>query len=159
MKFMIIFTSSMLSNMFFTINHPIALVMMVLTQTSILCMLIFMMTSTAWFSFMLFLIMMGGIMVLFIYIASLASNEKFHFKYKTAMLLLMPMIIVMFIMLVLYNSQDYLFNYIEFKTLIYLIYSHYILYPTLISMLYLLLTLIITVDLVKLYEAPIRSLT
>lgn len=38
--------------------------------------------KTFWFSYVLFLIFLGGILVLFIYVTSLASNEIFSFSTK-----------------------------------------------------------------------------
>jgi len=39
-------------------------------------------SKTFWFSYVLFLIFLGGILVLFIYVTSLASNEIFTFSIK-----------------------------------------------------------------------------
>jgi NADH-ubiquinone oxidoreductase chain 6 len=38
------------------------------------------MARNFWFSYILFLVFLGGVLVLFIYITRLASNEKFIFS-------------------------------------------------------------------------------
>nr|YP_009236649.1 NADH dehydrogenase subunit 6 [Acraea egina]AMJ17113.1 NADH dehydrogenase subunit 6 [Acraea egina] len=63
--------------MFFT-NHPLAMGILILIQTLLLCILSGMMINTYWFSYILFLIFLGGLLVLFIYVSSIASNEMFN---------------------------------------------------------------------------------
>nr|YP_009236701.1 NADH dehydrogenase subunit 6 [Telchinia pharsalus]AMJ17165.1 NADH dehydrogenase subunit 6 [Telchinia pharsalus] len=63
--------------MFFT-NHPMAMGMMILMQTLFVCALSGMLINTYWFSYILFLIFLGGLLVLFIYVSSIASNELFQ---------------------------------------------------------------------------------
>ena len=100
---------------------------------------------------------MGGLIVLFIYITRLASNEKFFFNFK--IIYLSPLLLITLAFAIKFKIFQFpLVEEINFKIFIYLIYTSYFIKLTIIIILYLLVTLIFTVNIVKLYEAPIRSL-
>nr|QNV11699.1 NADH dehydrogenase subunit 6 [Rhamphomyia barbata] len=65
------------SFIFMQMNHPLAMGLMLLMQTFLICLITGLMTKSFWFSYILFLIFLGGMLVLFIYVTSLASNEMF----------------------------------------------------------------------------------
>nr|AML26156.1 NADH dehydrogenase subunit 6 [Scolytinae sp. BMNH 1274282] len=67
----------MLSSMFMFMNHPLAMGGILLIQTMIMSMMSGMLFTNFWFSYILFLIMVGGMLVMFMYMTSIASNEKF----------------------------------------------------------------------------------
>lgn len=48
-------------------------------QALVICFVTGFVLSVSWFSYMLFLIFLGAVIVLFIYVASLASNELFQY--------------------------------------------------------------------------------
>nr|YP_009236870.1 NADH dehydrogenase subunit 6 [Telchinia kalinzu]AMJ17334.1 NADH dehydrogenase subunit 6 [Telchinia kalinzu] len=73
--------------MFFT-NHPLAMGLMILMQTLLMCTLSGMLINTYWFSYILFLIFLGGLLVLFIYVSSIASNELFKISLVNKILVL-----------------------------------------------------------------------
>nr|URX53212.1 NADH dehydrogenase subunit 6 [Cryptotermes rotundiceps] len=78
-------TASMLSGMMFTqMNHPLAMGMMLLLQTMMTCLISGLMHKSFWFQYILFMVFIGGMLVLFIYVASLASNEMFSLSTKMA---------------------------------------------------------------------------
>lgn len=87
--------------LFTQIKHPISIGLILLTQTFFICLITGSLIKTFWFSYVLFLIFIGGILVLFIYITSLASNEIFNFSTKTFLiitfLLLTTILIIFFI--------------------------------------------------------------
>jgi len=60
-----------------SINHPIMLMLAILAQVTLSAVTLYLTNPTSWASLILFLIYVGGLIVLFIYITSLASNEKF----------------------------------------------------------------------------------
>nr|YP_010040767.1 NADH dehydrogenase subunit 6 [Syrphus ribesii]QOZ40945.1 NADH dehydrogenase subunit 6 [Syrphus ribesii] len=162
----------MLAFMFMQMNHPLSMGMMLLIQTVMICCISGLMTKTFWFSYILFLIFIGGMLVLFIYVTSLASNEMFNFSMKMFILLfinlfiLTILIIFMDKMILMFNSLNnemtsisFINNYIMENTLnLNKLYN----YPTnMINILlinYLLITLIATVKITKLFYGPIRSM-
>nr|YP_009681598.1 NADH dehydrogenase subunit 6 [Dicyrtomina saundersi]QDO72019.1 NADH dehydrogenase subunit 6 [Dicyrtomina saundersi] len=83
----------LLSMIFVNLNHPMLLMVNIIMQTIFICLLVWMINNTSWFSYILFLIFLGGLMVLFIYICSLASNE--NFKVKINLKFIIPTIILM----------------------------------------------------------------
>nr|AML26693.1 NADH dehydrogenase subunit 6 [Elateroidea sp. BMNH 1274729] len=76
-----------LSFIFILSSHPMSMGFTLLVQTLLMALVTGLMTINFWFSYILFLIMVGGLMVLFIYMTSIASNEKF----KTSKLMISSM--------------------------------------------------------------------
>nr|YP_009513837.1 NADH dehydrogenase subunit 6 [Pseudoniphargus stocki]AXH38228.1 NADH dehydrogenase subunit 6 [Pseudoniphargus stocki] len=67
-----------LSMMFLVQSPPLLLSLVIILQTIILASIISMYTMTSWFSFMLLMIYLSGMMIVFIYVSSMASNELFQ---------------------------------------------------------------------------------
>lgn len=85
---------------------------MLLIQTFFICLIAGNYNESFWFSYVLFLIFLGGILVLFIYVTSLASNEIFTISIK---ILLISFIILRFMILIIIcldNSfiQSFIYN-------------------------------------------------
>lgn len=66
-----------LSIIIYFLIHPLSIGMLILTQTLLICLLSGIIIKTYWFSYILFLTFLGGLLVLFIYVSSIASNEIF----------------------------------------------------------------------------------
>jgi len=169
----------LLSNrfIFLTIKHPLSIGLALITQTLFLSLLTGIYTPIFWFSYSLFLIFIGGILILFIYITSLASNETFifslNFKLSKFFFLLITIIIIfvyltdfksLFIINKTLNSET--FNLIFIKTLIEQnnlilnkIYNFPINIITIILVNYLFLTLIATVKITNIFKGPLRPKT
>nr|QIJ59989.1 NADH dehydrogenase subunit 6 [Agrypnus sp. YD-2019] len=99
-------TSIILSITFMTLEHPLSMGFILLIQTTITAMITGLMAHNFWFSYILFMIMIGGMLVLFIYMTSVASNEKFSFSNKLA-IAIMGMILITTIMMM----NDQFFHY------------------------------------------------
>nr|YP_009995243.1 NADH dehydrogenase subunit 6 [Ochthebius plesiotypus]QNP09620.1 NADH dehydrogenase subunit 6 [Ochthebius plesiotypus] len=99
----------MMSLTFLFMNHPLSMGMILLLQTILISLITGFLNFNYWFSYILFIIMIGGMLVLFIYMTSVASNEKFKFNIK---LFLMIMILMLF-MLFMMNYLDKMFFMIE----------------------------------------------
>nr|YP_009352121.1 NADH dehydrogenase subunit 6 [Euschemon rafflesia]AQX44283.1 NADH dehydrogenase subunit 6 [Euschemon rafflesia] len=78
----------MLTIFMFFLKHPLSMGLMILSQTLLICMISGMIINTYWFSYILFLTFLGGLLVLFIYVASIASNELFSFSMKNKFLII-----------------------------------------------------------------------
>nr|QWB85648.1 NADH dehydrogenase subunit 6 [Tragosoma depsarium] len=101
----------MISSIFFLfLNHPLSFGLILLIQTILVSLITGMMNYNFWFSYILFLIMVGGMLILFIYMTSVASNEKFKFSSKLLMLLFLFMIMIPGIIL----ADHFFFNYSMF---------------------------------------------
>lgn len=142
-----------------------------LIQTILVSIISGLITKTFWFSYILFLVFLGGILVLFIYVTSLASNEIFTFSSK----ILISSISIFFIIIIslYFIDKRILLNYsnIEIQSISNL--NSYIIenslslnklynYPTnLLTILlinYLLITLIAVVKITNLFKGPLRPI-
>nr|YP_009663926.1 NADH dehydrogenase subunit 6 [Synthesiomyia nudiseta]QCW07959.1 NADH dehydrogenase subunit 6 [Synthesiomyia nudiseta] len=156
---------------FMNMKHPLALGLMLLIQTTLVCMMTGLMSKTFWFSYILFLVFLGGMLVLFIYVTSLASNEMFSFSMK---LTLITISIFSILMISLYFiDKNYLLQYCNNETSSIFNMNSYMMenslslnklynYPTnlinIMLMNYLLITLIAVVKITKLYKGPLRPM-
>lgn len=131
---------------------------------SLLCGIIY---YTYWFSYILFLVIIGGILILFIYITSLASNELFNLNVNNFFITLF---IFLLILLISYFYDNFLFLIKNFEinsisTLInnenaynlIKLYNNPTINITIIVINYLLLTLIIVVKITDISYGPLRQ--
>lgn len=157
------------SFLFTQTNHPIAIGIILLCQTLLTCVITGLVSKNFWFSYILFLILIGGILILFIYISSLASNEKINFTLKPLIKLII--FVNLRIIIFLFADKFYLINWffneeINYSLQLRLINENYLslskiynqpnnwIIILLIS--YLLLTLIIVVKITNLFIGPLR---
>nr|YP_006504049.1 NADH dehydrogenase subunit 6 [Cryptocercus relictus]AFM92549.1 NADH dehydrogenase subunit 6 [Cryptocercus relictus] len=83
-----------LSMMFTQMNHPLAMGMLLLMQTVLVCLMSGMLSQSFWFAYIMFLIFIGGMLVLFIYVTSLASNEMLTLSTKMMIMGMMSMMLL-----------------------------------------------------------------
>nr|UDF83714.1 NADH dehydrogenase subunit 6 [Allognosta vagans] len=169
----LLYSLTLISSMIFLqMNHPLAMGLMLLIQSLLTCLITGMMFNSFWFSYILFLIFLGGMMILFIYVTSLASNEMFSFSFKLFfymfMLMIFTLIILFFMdkmfMLSIFNNDNMnkliQFNFMLPNNSLTLIKLYN--FPTnLISILlmnYLLLTLIMVVKITNSFYGPLRPM-
>nr|AXS65988.1 NADH dehydrogenase subunit 6 [Curculionoidea sp. 6 KM-2017] len=93
----------MLSMMFMFMNHPLSMGCILLMQTIMICLMSGYLYMNFWFGYILFLIMIGGMLVMFIYMTSIASNEKFKMPKKMLYMFIISMMMLM-IMFMLTDS-------------------------------------------------------
>nr|QZK21425.1 NADH dehydrogenase subunit 6 [Amitermes sp. ANIC 0390]QZK22101.1 NADH dehydrogenase subunit 6 [Amitermes sp. QLD_232] len=153
--------STMTSLMFTQMKHPMAMGLMLLIQTVMVCLISGTMYSSFWFSYILFLIMIGGMLVLFMYMTSLASNEMFSPSNKmlTATMILLP--ILMYIMPTMTNNKEMnMHNTMmenETLTTTTVMYNQMMGTMTTLLVLYMLLTLIVVVNIINVSKGPLRQ--
>nr|AYW52308.1 NADH dehydrogenase subunit 6 [Agrilinae sp. 1 ACP-2013] len=59
-------------------KHPLSMGFNLLIQTIMISLITGLLNLNFWYPFILFLIMVGGMLIIFIYMTSVASNEKFN---------------------------------------------------------------------------------
>nr|QVM79254.1 NADH dehydrogenase subunit 6 [Stenocorus meridianus] len=111
--FIFIILINFLSILFLFLNHPLSFGMILLLQTILISLLTGMLTFNYWFSYMLFLIMIGGMLILFIYMTSIASNEKFKFSFK--LLIFSSLMLSVTIMIILIDNYFLNLNFFDLK--------------------------------------------
>nr|AYR05280.1 NADH dehydrogenase subunit 6 [Coleoptera sp. ACP-2013] len=146
-------------------SHPISMGSILLIQTMMICFLTGFFNLNFWFSYILFLVMIGGMLILFIYMTSTASNEKFKFSMNMILLTLsLFMLITMFYLFTdNYSISQFSTNLnLQFnnKMLIFSL-SKFFNYPMnnfiLMMMIYLLITLIAIVKITNYKFGPLRQ--
>nr|YP_009231565.1 NADH dehydrogenase subunit 6 [Dixella aestivalis]ALZ48586.1 NADH dehydrogenase subunit 6 [Dixella aestivalis] len=172
LQFFVTMISLMVSFIFTQMKHPLAMGMMLLIQTLLICLITGMMSNTFWFSYVLFLTFLGGMLVLFIYVTSLASNEMFSLSMKITMMFFFILMITAFMTLIMDKSLIYSYfnnnemNSITQKTSFIqensIILNKLYNYPTnlinLLMMNYLFLTLIAVVKITNIFYGPLRQM-
>nr|YP_009663900.1 NADH dehydrogenase subunit 6 [Hydrotaea spinigera]QCW07933.1 NADH dehydrogenase subunit 6 [Hydrotaea spinigera] len=98
MQLMLLSLLFIFNYIFMNMKHPLAMGLTLLIQTTLISMITGLMTKSFWFSYILFLVFIGGMLVLFIYVTSLASNEMFSFSMKISVISIIMFIMMMFMM-------------------------------------------------------------
>jgi NADH-ubiquinone oxidoreductase chain 6 len=135
----------------------VTILILILIQTINLCVIVWIKIRTRWISYILFLIFLGGLMVLFIYITRLASNEKFELNIKSSYQLSRWLLIILIFttLIIFYNKNRTPENFTILKQTI-ILFSSPIFTITFLVITYLLLTLIIAVKITSKFEGPLR---
>nr|AML26663.1 NADH dehydrogenase subunit 6 [Ptiliidae sp. BMNH 1274724] len=87
---MLLTINLILSLLFLIMKHPLSMGMILIMQTLTITLIMGMMNNTYWFSYLLFLIMIGGMLILFMYMTSIMSNKKFSYFNKKLIILILP---------------------------------------------------------------------
>nr|YP_009988051.1 NADH dehydrogenase subunit 6 [Doleschallia melana]QNL34355.1 NADH dehydrogenase subunit 6 [Doleschallia melana] len=168
LSLMLIFTSIFM----FFLNHPFSMGLMILIQTLFMCLLSSMLINTYWFSYILFLVFLGGLLVLFIYVSSIASNELFKislfnksFIFYTLILFFISLMFKnnLFWMNFSFNDEMnnlfnlFLFSNNEFNFNLSKLYNKQTYMLILMMIIYLFITLIAVVKITNIFFGPLRS--
>ncbi|YP_009689510.1 NADH dehydrogenase subunit 6 (mitochondrion) [Anopheles cruzii] len=172
MKLIIMSTCLIMSFIFMQMSHPLSMGLMLLIQTFLTCLLTGIYVKTFWFSYILFLIFLGGMLILFIYVTSLSSNEMFNMSFSLS--LMSFMIFMFFMMIFLFLDKTLIEQFItnlemekilNFNNLINenmlslnKMYNFPINMITLLLINYLFLTLLVTVKITKKFYGPLRPM-
>nr|AQP27612.1 NADH dehydrogenase subunit 6 [Nasutitermes sp. COL2012-SAS] len=152
--------STVTSLMFTQMKHPMAMGLMLLMQTIMVCLISGTMYSSFWFSYILFMIMIGGMLVLFMYMTSLASNEMFSPSNKMLMASSIILPILMYMMPTLTNNKDMNMHDTmmenEITTTTTVMYNQMMGTMTTMLVIYMLLTLIVVVNIINVSSGPLR---
>nr|ALO77358.1 NADH deshydrogenase subunit 6 [Anthaxia sp. ANT01] len=156
-----------LSFLLILLKHPLTMGFTLLIQSLLIAISTGMLNFNFWYSYILFIIMVGGMLVLFIYMTSIASNEMFSYSNKIALLIFS----LQSIMMMIYMTMDKFWIYSNtmnsdmFKTDLLLMWtmslSKYFNYPMnmiiIFLMIYLLITMIAIVKITNLSYGPLRQ--
>nr|YP_010463419.1 NADH dehydrogenase subunit 6 [Peltoperlopsis sagittata]UUK29395.1 NADH dehydrogenase subunit 6 [Peltoperlopsis sagittata] len=169
---LIIMTASLsLALTFVTMNHPLAMGIMLLLQTLVICLITGLISQSYWFSYILFLVFLSGLLILFIYVSSLASNEMFSLSSPYLFMNLIPLTLVTLTISLtdpmpwmnnILNS-DTMFNLLTYSSMeetsqsLLKLYNQPTSMITLMLVIYLLLTLVIIVKITSIFQGPLRQ--
>nr|AWV83247.1 NADH dehydrogenase subunit 6 [Graptopsaltria nigrofuscata]AWV84469.1 NADH dehydrogenase subunit 6 [Graptopsaltria nigrofuscata] len=151
----------MLSMNFIFMKHPLSMGFTLLLQTilsSLTCSLNF---NSYFMSYVLFLIFIGGMLILFMYMSSIASNEKFFFSMKLMMMNMLTIFLLSFINNDNFDNKDLLsLINLNNENSSFMMYKLYMLPSgniTLLMIIYLLFSLIVVSKIIKTKNVPLRS--
>nr|YP_009742825.1 NADH dehydrogenase subunit 6 [Streptocephalus cafer]QID91187.1 NADH dehydrogenase subunit 6 [Streptocephalus cafer] len=134
------------------LNHPLSFALSLFIQTLTICVIITQLSY--WIPLVLFLVFLGGILVMFMYVASLSSNEKFNFDIVSFVSVLTASCVAAFII----PSDSFIMSKSNFNDEIEMVInmSSWVTYVFLT--IYLFLALILIVEFLNSNKKPLRSL-
>nr|YP_009694517.1 NADH dehydrogenase subunit 6 [Eurydema oleracea]QEI26502.1 NADH dehydrogenase subunit 6 [Eurydema oleracea] len=139
-----------------TLNHPLSMGLILIMQTLVTAIIIGYMMESFLFSYIIIIIMLSGALVLFIYMASVASNEKFNSPIN--MMIISCSLMIISFTLLYYLDIKYFNNNLIKNDQISLIklFNMMTAKMTLMIIIYLLLTMIVVSNIAKVTEGPLR---
>ena len=131
------------------VSHPIFF-RLILIFISVIIRILSFKINISWFFFLLLLVFLGGVIILIIYINTLIINEKFYFLKNNKVIFFSFIVLIFFIL----KKNTFLkINDSNFISII--LYENINIYMLLFLILYLLLTLICVVKLIKFEYGPL----
>nr|YP_009711862.1 NADH dehydrogenase subunit 6 [Daphnia laevis]QGA47439.1 NADH dehydrogenase subunit 6 [Daphnia laevis] len=165
MQMMLLTFSTLMVFVFPSVNHPLLMGLIILLLTIMLAMTLGVMSMSTWLSYILIMILLGGLLVIFVYISLLAPNETQKpssiFKTLTKMTTFILIISFMSSSLSLWvsKSKSFISNlYFNSENMewMYLLYSSDLGGMTIFLVAYLFLTLIVVVFISKTESTSLR---
>nr|UPL65283.1 NADH dehydrogenase subunit 6 [Physopelta quadriguttata] len=150
---MLIIIMNVISFTFMFLKHPLSMGIIIIIQTINVALITGMMMGSFMMSYIIMIIMLSGMLVLFIYMASIASNEMFKMSLK--------MIFISMMMVLLFMNQESLniefnkMNHMNMSKMLLIMFNN----KNMIIMLvmYLLLAMITVSMIVNITEGPLRT--
>nr|WOG34360.1 NADH dehydrogenase subunit 6 [Hypoaspis sp. 3 JO-2023a] len=139
----------LLTNIFFIFsNHPILSINIIIILVLLSMTLFSFFLKNSWFSLIFILMMLGGLIILFMYMASLASNEAFFLK--------TPNFLYFFFILITPLNSNLFFNSSSSFNLNYM-FSSFLSFNIIIALIYLFFGLIFMLDFMQYIKSTLRS--
>nr|AKN01348.1 NADH dehydrogenase subunit 6 [Entomovelia sp. YC-2015] len=149
-----------LSTTIMFMNHPLSMGFVLIIQTTIVSIMMNTIMKYPWYSYMLILIMLGGMLILFMYMASIASNEIMKFSLKIMVIMFMSFTITMLIMkteIFLNLSQNMMMNENQQNMSLMKLFNSNSSIMTILMAIYLLITMIYVIFITNSFEGPMRK--
>nr|QXF68514.1 NADH dehydrogenase subunit 6 [Pseudovates peruviana] len=166
MIYLLLSISLALSIIFLFLNHPLSMGLILFLQAIFMCLISGYMSLSFWFSYILLLIYLGGMLILFMYITSLASNEMFFYSNKIFFMMIFMLLIFIYIYSFMSSYSMNLYENMENSSIMSLIPNNFLLkmYNQPINMItiliatYLFLTLIAVIKITNIHNGPLRQM-
>nr|WHE42557.1 NADH dehydrogenase subunit 6 [Habroloma sp.] len=160
---LVILTISLMisSTSFLLMKHPLSMGFNLLIQTIMIALMSGLMNYNFWYSYILFLVMVGGMLVLFIYMTSISSNEKFSFKKSWMIMWITFIIMIVFLSKYSQELSNELISWNQMNMNWKNSLNKYFMFPQnmmlIMLMIYLFITLIAVVKITKIEYGPLRN--
>nr|YP_009654703.1 NADH dehydrogenase subunit 6 [Anaxandra taurina]QCI09245.1 NADH dehydrogenase subunit 6 [Anaxandra taurina] len=158
MMWLMTFMTSMAILIMF-LNHPLSMGLLLILQTIIVALSTGMIAGYFLMSYIITIIMLSGALVLFIYMASVASNEMFYTPIKLMGVFFMMNLIIPFMLDKNENPENEMINNnsLNMETITTMkLFSQPSAYITIIMIMYLLFTMIVVSNNVNINKGPLR---
>nr|YP_011010352.1 NADH dehydrogenase subunit 6 [Metrocoris tigrinus]WPW46967.1 NADH dehydrogenase subunit 6 [Metrocoris tigrinus] len=158
MKYMYILIMS-LSTLITMTKHPLSMGFNLIMLTLILSIMMNYYMKYSWYSYILILTLLGGMLVLFMYMASVASNEIMKFSPKVFIIIMIVMIIsFMFMENEININYNIIITTIENQQIMSMmkLFNSKSMIITMMLALYLLITMIYVIYITNVFEGPMR---
>nr|UAT98536.1 NADH dehydrogenase subunit 6 [Limois sp. WW-2021a] len=148
-----------------TLKHPMSMGSMLILQTTLMCMNQSIIMKSSWYMYIMFLTTVGGLMIMFMYMASIASNEMFKPNLKitllwitmmTTMIILNKMDITMEIVSKMNETKMSTTELLEEKSTS-KFFSLYKMNITITMMMILILTMVSVTNISSTFEGPLKK--
>nr|YP_010953257.1 NADH dehydrogenase subunit 6 [Aoteapsyche colonica]WMQ76512.1 NADH dehydrogenase subunit 6 [Aoteapsyche colonica] len=163
MKLILLNLFFMFTILMYFIKNPLNMGLVILFQTLTMCFLMNFNLNFYWLSYILYLIMLGGILILFMYMCSIASNKIIQFNinlfiYMTLFMLMMYTILTKIKWFNLNNNQinNWFFFHSNEITSMSKIYSNFSCKITLMLIIYLFILLLMVTMFTNSNKGPLR---
>nr|AVJ52578.1 NADH dehydrogenase subunit 6 [Hotea curculionoides] len=150
-----------LAILFLWLKHPLSMGFILIIQTMVIAITSGVMLGNFFFSYIIMIIMLSGALVLFIYMASVASNEKFN----TPITMMITFILSMMLSIFMLNKLEEMYEFPTNNSIMYNVltltklFNSMSAYLTMVMIMYLLLTMIIVSYIANSKEGPLRMKT
>nr|ATD86012.1 NADH dehydrogenase subunit 6 [Centrotus cornutus] len=140
-------------------KSPMSMGITLLIQTTMIIIMMNFNNSSSWVPMITFLTMIGGLMIIFMYMSSITSNEKFKLNMKMMTTMFLTLMISEEMMLNLYSqeNQEMIISTNNMMSMSKM-YSKSM-SMTMMMVMYLLLTMMSVNKIIKLFQGPMRSKT
>nr|YP_009501928.1 NADH dehydrogenase subunit 6 [Leptynoptera sulfurea]AWU48970.1 NADH dehydrogenase subunit 6 [Leptynoptera sulfurea] len=146
-----------ISNLMMFTKNPLYMTLILFIQIILSCFIIRLIIYSSWLSFTIFLIMVSGLMIIFLYITSLCSNNKFT-KISLINIISTGPIYIMFNHLkeiLMYQDNLNLKN--NFMNSFIELYTHFNMKMSILMLFYLLIILLIMINFLNKTKGPMRK--
>nr|ALQ78672.1 NADH dehydrogenase subunit 6 [Daphnia pulex]QVT15610.1 NADH dehydrogenase subunit 6 [Daphnia mitsukuri] len=168
-QYLLLASMTLLVCVFPLVSHPLLMGVVILTLTFLIAVTLGLGGMSTWLSYVLVLILLGGLLVIFIYVSLLAANENQIYQNNKIKMLSVSVMSILLATLMLSSSPKMFDSKINpFLTLehrstestdwLNLLYSEQLGGMTIFLVLYLLLTLIVVVTISKNDSSSLRAL-
>nr|ADQ64029.1 NADH dehydrogenase subunit 6 [Aradacanthia heissi] len=131
------------------LTHPLSMGLILIMESILIAMIVGMMNNSFFMSFILIITMVSGMLVLFIYMSSVASNKKF----KPSMKIIWLVVVSSIITSTMLKSSDMENHTLQFNMMTTMNTKNI----TIMLILYLLITMIVVSNIVNIQEGPLRK--
>uniref|UniRef100_A0AAU7YU48 NADH dehydrogenase subunit 6 n=1 Tax=Stephanitis macaona TaxID=3156568 RepID=A0AAU7YU48_9HEMI len=147
-----------MSFMFMNMMTPLSMMMVLILQTLLISVISSTMISSFWYSYLMILIMVSGLLILFMYMASIASNEKFHMSNKLFIYMILLMILYLNYYMKTKELHEKKIKVMDNQEMIMSkLFNYKFISPTILMIMWLFMMMIIISFLITSNEGPMRK--